>query len=58
MQRVATWVRPTLTAIGLGVAYVLNLWLTNVLRAQAGGVDTIWTADAFVIGAVLLLPRR
>jgi signal transduction histidine kinase/ActR/RegA family two-component response regulator len=29
-----------------------------VLREQAGGVDTIWTANAFVIGAVLLLPRR
>lgn len=58
MQRVATWVRPTLTAVGLGVAYVVNLWLTNVLRDQAGGVDTIWTSNAFVIGAVLLLPRR
>ena len=37
---------------------MLNLWLTNVLREQAGGVDTIWTANAFVIAAILLLPRR
>jgi len=42
----------------LCVAYTLNLWLTNVLRENAGGVDTIWTANAFVIGAILLLPRR
>lgn len=38
--------------------YTLNLWLTNVMREVAGGVDTIWTANAFVIGAILLLPRR
>jgi signal transduction histidine kinase/ActR/RegA family two-component response regulator len=47
-----------LVAAVLCLGYVLNLWLTNVLREQAGGVDTIWTANAFVIGAVLLLPRR
>ena len=49
---------PVLVAAVLCLGYVLNLWLTNVLREQAGGVDTIWTANAFVIGAVLLLPRR
>ncbi|ODT89635.1 ATP-binding protein [Phenylobacterium sp. SCN 70-31] len=38
--------------------YALNLWLTNVMRVEAGGVDAIWTANAFVIGAILLLPRR
>ncbi|MDZ4371178.1 MAG: histidine kinase dimerization/phospho-acceptor domain-containing protein, partial [Phenylobacterium sp.] len=42
----------------LGCGYTLNLWLTNVLRIEAGGIDTIWTANAFVIGAILLLPRR
>lgn len=47
-----------LVAAVLCLGYVLNLWLTNVLRQHAGGVDTIWTANAFVIGAVLLSPRR
>ncbi len=41
----------------LGVLYAGNLWLTNVLSNWAG-VDTIWTANAFVIAAMLLLPRR
>ncbi|MBI1197103.1 MAG: response regulator [Phenylobacterium sp.] len=49
---------PAVVAGILCVAYTLNLWLTNVLRVEAGGVDTIWTANAFVIGAILLLPRR
>ena len=47
-----------LVAVLLCCGYSLNLWLTNVLREQAGGVDTIWTANAFVIGAILLFPRR
>jgi len=47
-----------LVAALLCLGYTLNLWLTNVLREHAGGVDTIWTANAFVIGAVLLMPRR
>lgn len=42
----------------LCACYVANLWMTNVLREHAGGVDTIWTANAFVIGAMLLLPAR
>ncbi|MFT4935668.1 MAG: signal transduction histidine kinase/CheY-like chemotaxis protein [Pseudoalteromonas distincta] len=37
--------------------YVANLWLTNVLRESAG-IGTIWTANAFVICALLLLPSR
>ena len=44
--------------VALLVCYIANLWLTNVLRVQAGGIDTIWTANAFVIGALLILPRR
>ncbi|WP_309643440.1 ATP-binding protein [Phenylobacterium sp.] len=52
------WTRQAAVAACLGVCYVLNLWLTNVLRELTGGFDTIWTANAFVIGAVLLLPRR
>jgi len=47
-----------LVAVLLCCGYTLNLWLTNALRERAGGVDTIWTANAFVIGAILLLPRR
>lgn len=47
-----------MTAALLCAGYTFNLWLTNVLRQEAGGVDTIWTANAFVIGAVLLLPHR
>lgn len=47
-----------LTALLLLSGYTLNLWLTNVLREQAHGIDTIWTANAFVIGAILLLPSR
>ena len=50
--------RLILAAALLLVGYSLNLWITNVLRAQAGGIDTIWTANAFVIGAILLLPQR
>jgi signal transduction histidine kinase/CheY-like chemotaxis protein len=42
----------------LCACYVANLWMTNVLREQAGGIDAIWTANAFVIGAMLLLPAR
>lgn len=34
-----------------------NLWLTNVLR-ETTGLGTIWTANAFVIAALLLLPAR
>ncbi|MDO8323253.1 MAG: ATP-binding protein [Phenylobacterium sp.] len=45
-------------ALVLCLCYVANLWLTNVLRQQAGGIDTIWTANAFVIGGLLLLPSR
>jgi len=37
--------------------YVANLWLTNMLR-ETTGVGTIWTANAFVIAALLLLPAR
>ncbi len=37
--------------------YVANLWLTNMLR-ETTGVGAIWTANAFVIGALLLLPAR
>jgi len=36
---------------------VANLWLTNVLR-ETTGLGTIWTANAFVIAALLLLPAR
>jgi hypothetical protein len=50
--------RQLVTAGVLCGCYVLNLWMTNVLRQWAGGVDTIWTANAFVIGAMLLLPIR
>ncbi|TAJ69618.1 MAG: response regulator [Phenylobacterium sp.] len=49
---------PAIVAALLCCGYSLNLWLTNVLRVEVGGVDTIWTANAFVIGAILLLPRR
>ena len=51
-------ITPAITALLLCVGYVLNLCLTNVAREQAGGVDTVWTANAFVIGAMLLLPQR
>ena len=44
-------------AAALCLLYVFNLWLTNVLRELAG-VGTIWTANAFVIAAMLLLPSR
>ena len=44
-------------AAALCLLYVFNLWLTNVLRELAG-VVTIWTANAFVIAAMLLLPSR
>ena len=37
--------------------YVANLWLTNMLR-ESTGIGTIWTANAFVIAALLLLPAR
>ncbi|MFZ3006094.1 MAG: ATP-binding protein [Phenylobacterium sp.] len=50
--------RDAYTAVVLGLCYIANLWLTNALRQQAGGIDTIWTANAFVIGALLLLPAR
>ncbi|MBP6545996.1 MAG: response regulator [Phenylobacterium sp.] len=50
--------RHAYVAVVLGLCYIANLWLTNVLRQQAGGIDTIWTANAFVIGALLLLPAR
>jgi signal transduction histidine kinase/ActR/RegA family two-component response regulator len=50
--------REVAIAVILCVCYFANLWITNVLRVQAGGIDTIWTANAFVIGAILLLPSR
>ncbi|CAN5876712.1 MASE1 domain-containing protein [soil metagenome] len=50
--------RDAYMALVLCLCYVANLWLTNALRQQAGGIDTIWTANAFVIGALLLLPAR
>lgn len=37
--------------------YAANLWVTNLVSDWAG-VDTIWTANAFVVAAILLLPRR
>jgi len=37
--------------------YVANLWLTNMMHEMTG-VGTIWTANAFVIAALLLLPAR
>ena len=49
--------RQLLLAVLLYGGYVANLWLTNVLR-ETTGVGTIWTANAFVIGALLLLPAR
>ncbi|MDZ4322058.1 MAG: hypothetical protein U1A07_25055, partial [Phenylobacterium sp.] len=49
--------RQLLLAVTLYGGYVANLWLTNVLR-ETTGVGTIWTANAFVIGALLLLPAR
>ncbi|PZQ54512.1 MAG: hypothetical protein DI570_22865, partial [Phenylobacterium zucineum] len=55
MDRRHRWIA---AAVVLALGYSLNLWVTNVLRAQAGGIDTIWTANAFVIGAILLLPQR
>lgn len=45
-------------AVVLTAGYAVNLWATNVLREGAAGIDTIWTANAFVIGAMLLLPER
>ena len=50
--------REVATATILCFCYFANLWITNVLRVQAGGIDTLWTANAFVIGAILLLPSR
>jgi signal transduction histidine kinase/CheY-like chemotaxis protein len=58
MQPRAASSRHVAIAAALCAAYALNLWLTNLLRVEAGGVDTIWTANAFVIAAVLLLPAR
>ncbi|MDP2212292.1 ATP-binding protein [Phenylobacterium sp.] len=49
--------RLALIAAVLCGCYVSNLWLTNVLR-ETTGVGTLWTANAFVIGAILLLPAR
>lgn len=49
--------RLLVVAATLCLLYVFNLWLTNVLRDLAG-VGTIWTANAFVIAAILLLPAR
>ena len=49
--------RQLLLAVTLYGCYVANLWLTNVLR-DTTGVGAIWTANAFVIGALLLLPAR
>jgi signal transduction histidine kinase/ActR/RegA family two-component response regulator len=49
--------RQLLLAVTLYGCYVANLWLTNVLQMSTG-VGTIWTANAFVIGAILLLPAR
>ncbi|MDP3488862.1 MAG: ATP-binding protein [Phenylobacterium sp.] len=49
--------RQLLLAVTLYGCYVANLWLTNVLQVSTG-IGTIWTANAFVIGALLLLPAR
>jgi signal transduction histidine kinase/CheY-like chemotaxis protein len=49
--------RQLLLAVMLYGGYVANLWLTNMLR-ETTGVGAIWTANAFVIGALLLLPAR
>ncbi|WP_375268006.1 ATP-binding protein [Phenylobacterium sp.] len=46
-----------IVATTLAVLYAANLWITNVVSNWAG-VDTIWTANAFVVAAILLLPRR
>ncbi|MBU1376497.1 MAG: response regulator [Alphaproteobacteria bacterium] len=58
MSGISSRSRHVATAAVLCAGYALNLWMTNVLREGAGGVDTIWTANAFVIGAMLLLPTR
>lgn len=49
--------RQLLIAAVLGLLYVANLWLTNVLSLVVGA-GAIWTANAFVIAAMLLLPSR
>ncbi len=49
--------RQLLIAVVLCGGYMANLWLTNALR-DATGVGAVWTANAFVIGAILLLPSR
>lgn len=57
MSGISRQKRLLVIAATLCVLYVGNLWLTNVLRELAG-VGTIWTANAFVIAALLLLPAR
>ncbi|MDP1618695.1 ATP-binding protein [Phenylobacterium sp.] len=57
MSGISRQKRLLVIAATLCVLYVANLWLTNVLRELAG-VGTIWTANAFVIAALLLLPAR
>ena len=57
MSAISRQKRLLVIAATLCVLYVANLWLTNVLRDLAG-VGTIWTANAFVIAALLLLPAR
>jgi signal transduction histidine kinase/ActR/RegA family two-component response regulator len=58
MSEIASRNRQVMLAVVLTAGYALNLWATNVLREGAAGIDTIWTANAFVIGAMILLPKR
>src|SRR5688572_24196182 len=43
-------------AVALMACYAINMLITVQLRRETG-IDALWTSNAFVIGALVLLPR-
>ncbi|HZZ36729.1 MAG TPA: histidine kinase dimerization/phospho-acceptor domain-containing protein, partial [Caulobacteraceae bacterium] len=55
---VSTAARKAAMAIGLCIGFTLSVALSCYLTREAGGVAALWTANAFLVTALLILPPR